>query len=360
MRLLQEIPPRARGRVTQKIHHTRGFGNTPACAGKSYVTSLPWRSLRKYPRVRGEETSLRGCAIIFMEIPPRARGREVIIPQHLQCVGNTPACAGKSNTIANEANKIRKYPRVRGEELPFSLWYWSRAEIPPRARGRDTIKLGDLEDLGNTPACAGKSGFGQMPEKCCRKYPRVRGEEDIAPLMMPFTMEIPPRARGRASYTAPAQTTTGNTPACAGKSQVLHHVPQARRKYPRVRGEEEELIKTIGEDLEIPPRARGRDGGERVGASAPGNTPACAGKSHSENPSHQRLWKYPRVRGEELCHLTALALSPEIPPRARGRDFTPRVCNYFHGNTPACAGKRGNNSPAPSVCRKYPRVRGEE
>ena len=76
--------------------------------------------------------------------------------------------------------RVRKYPRVRGEEDEYPLWIFDCPEIPPRARGR---ALDGLVDVA-------KSG----------KYPRVRGEEQPAPWTLDTMPEIPPRARGRVPH----------------------------------------------------------------------------------------------------------------------------------------------------------------
>ena len=70
----------------------------------------------KYPRVRGEEAGDRSGDHIHMEIPPRARGREIHPEPLPRVLGNTPACAGKSGLIGAHDRWLRKYPRVRGEE----------------------------------------------------------------------------------------------------------------------------------------------------------------------------------------------------------------------------------------------------
>ena len=97
--------------------------------------------------------------------------------------------------------RVRKYPRVRGEEDEYPLWIFDCPEIPPRARGR---ALDGLVDVA-------KSG----------KYPRVRGEEASNSAGTFLPTEIPPRARGRASYARIACWHFGNTSACAGKSVLI-------------------------------------------------------------------------------------------------------------------------------------------
>ena len=168
--------------------------------------------------MRGEEHRARSCSGIFLEIPPRARGRVGVFTRDHGVPGNTPACAGKSFGQTKTAPTKWKYPRVRGEEPAALKPGPSASEIPPRARGRGATA--DASDVitGNTPACAGKSTHARPCGRACRKYPRVRGEEGHNTDRDRLYVEIPPRARGRAVRGVRPVCGSGNTPACAGKS----------------------------------------------------------------------------------------------------------------------------------------------
>ena len=254
-------------------------GNTPACAGKSR------RSF-----------SSSHC---MMEIPPRARGRDHVSDQGYCLHGNTPACAGKSASHRPDTPATRKYPRVRGEESSSGSGNLIRWEIPPRARGRGACDASRQQWTGNTPACAGKRSRTARPRQRVRKYPRVRGEERCPVYGDDLSAEIPPRARGRESLIFRHLCTYGNTPACAGKSNSAAQVGKPDWKYPRVRGEELVAGERGVPGMEIPPRARGRVGSHVFRPVCLGNTPACAGKSVAQGESFTGFRKYPRVRGEE-------------------------------------------------------------
>ena len=199
-------------------------------------------------------------------------------------------------------------------------WTFRRAlEIPPRARGRATIEYSRARTFGNTPACAGKSSMGAAVDLTMRKYPRVRGEELRRASTTGGTTEIPPRARGRVAEILFGITAIRNTPACAGKSFGVLPPLGAPRKYPRVRGEESRVRRASCIAAEIPPRARGRGDLDRGRRADDGNTPACAGKSRTTTLFIRSIRKYPRVRGEETRRSSDGSGHQEIPPRARGR-----------------------------------------
>ncbi len=143
---------------------------------------------------------MQDAQLIPPEIPPRVRGREPFQRFRPTQQGNTPACAGKSLQRFGGHTMMWKYPRVCGEETSTANLAAMRERIPPRVRGRDPLDQAEGLDLGNTPACAGKSWSS------FKKLPRV-----------------------------------GNTPACAGKRARKLATPSSRWKYPRVCGEESVL-----------------------------------------------------------------------------------------------------------------------
>jgi hypothetical protein len=160
----------------------------------------------------------------------------------------------------------------------------------------------------------------------------VRGEESGRRVMRRFTLGTPPRARGREEHIAVAARDLGNTPACAGKS-VLHERPQRRRReHPRVRGEEWMDTMRMPTLPGTPPRARGRASRNAARCTNSGNTPACAGKRTHRCPTHHPPGEHPRVRGEEVMAWVTSRMITGTPPRARGRARYLSSTNGPHGN----------------------------
>ena len=91
-------------------------------------------------------------------------------------------------------------------------------EIPPRARRRVQHTKTTHDRMGNTSACAEKSGRGQALGRRRGKYLRVRGEEHARAMVAAALQEIPPRARRRVGVLAVTEVIGGNTSACAEKS----------------------------------------------------------------------------------------------------------------------------------------------
>ena len=113
--------------------------------------------MKKHPRVCGEDFLLRSKDSGWKETPPRMRGRPVGFVQQADEVGNTPAYAGKTATRPTPTQKLRKHPRVCGEDPTLLGAKNLDAETPPRMRGR-LSKSGVIPlKKRNTPAYAGKT-----------------------------------------------------------------------------------------------------------------------------------------------------------------------------------------------------------
>ena len=194
----EEIPPRARRRVISAYPEATDLGNTSACAEKSRRGGWGLRCRRKYLRVRGEEYNGRLKIPLVAEIPPCARRRGISQHRQRRGRGNTSACAEKRACRLMRRFRLRKYLRVRGEELSAHTQKRPISEIPPRARRRVDGVVGVCDAAGNTSACAEKSRRGVCRVQIQWKYLRVRGEEVKGFDNGANIMEIPPRARRRA------------------------------------------------------------------------------------------------------------------------------------------------------------------
>ena len=89
------LPPRGRGRVwsVRLVHEPRGI--TPAWAGKRPQARGYTGRRRDYPRVGGEEVLLPSPIGLLLGLPPRGRGRESEKARARKGAGITPAWAGK-------------------------------------------------------------------------------------------------------------------------------------------------------------------------------------------------------------------------------------------------------------------------
>ena len=85
-------------------------------------------------------------------------------------------------------------------------------------RGKGKLVVSQQIQRGITPACAGKSRDGGLDEKSRKDHPRVCGEKSGTTMQDTTITGSPPRVRGKEVSTLFALTSSGITPACAGKS----------------------------------------------------------------------------------------------------------------------------------------------
>ena len=191
----RELPPRARRIPGWAIGLDKLPGTTSACAENTGEISWPHHGSRNYLRVRGEYC-LAHCSMSFpMELPPRARRIQPVLPKNWFVQGTTSACA-ENTGLDHLANSIdRNYLRVRGEYPKQCHKERLIRELPPRAR-RIRFGLSSRSVAhGTTSACAENTRFSSTALPTVRNYLRVRGEYFTAFTQSGSCRELPPRAR---------------------------------------------------------------------------------------------------------------------------------------------------------------------
>ena len=287
----------------------------------------------------GEESLRQAFQLQKFGLPPRGRGRAAASRGRSSSTGITPAWAGKRRVCAACARARRDYPRVGGEEGRAFYNCSSLQGLPPRGRGRASAKFLRAEDIGITPAWAGKSILTLIPIPPRLDYPRVGGEEDDSAHALVRTFGLPPRGRGRVFTSGRHGRDSRITPAWAGKSFAVCARVCATWDYPRVGGEECDVNPGVCVLQGLPPRGRGRVIANGFDARARRITPAWAGKSVRAVDDRARRKDYPRVGGEEDCSTTTTCPCLGLPPRGRGRVRRCLGRHWWESITPAWAGK---------------------
>ena len=112
----QGSPPRMRGKGDSEIVRQCSNGITPAYAGKSEIYPAGTAGLQDHPRMCGEKRPLARWAILPPGSPPHVRGKEVDTFGFPRGYGITPACAGKSAYRNGLTSKSEgSPPHVRGK-----------------------------------------------------------------------------------------------------------------------------------------------------------------------------------------------------------------------------------------------------
>ncbi len=146
-----------RGRPIYSRRGALRIRNTPVCAGKTQPPTFPIGYLQKHPRVCGEDATAAALSPCVLETPPCVRGRPLHTAYTLIIRRNTPVCAGKTNLRVYDWKVGRKHPRVCGEDVNYQRKRADISETPPCVRGRRLFTISTAGRNGNTPVCAGKT-----------------------------------------------------------------------------------------------------------------------------------------------------------------------------------------------------------
>ncbi len=161
-----ETPPPAWGRRKPEGGRMRTGGNTPTCVGKTHASFMIAERLKKHPHLRGEDLYRTGQHSANPETPPPAWGRLGSLTTGASDARNTPTCVGKTQKLTQNPFSMRKHPHLRGEDTlrwRVSLGRW---ETPPPAWGRPDLINAMHDEMGNTPTCVGKTP-DELFEACC-------------------------------------------------------------------------------------------------------------------------------------------------------------------------------------------------
>ena len=218
------------------------FRITPACAGKSAPLTASTFWLWDHPRVCGEKKNSIYAMGLNTGSPPRVRGKGSSRGTCSPLDRITPACAGKREGVTDMALHKRDHPRVCGEKKRINLNLTKKEGSPPRVRGKAPCIREDLERMGITPACAGKSRATPEQSVSHRDHPRVCGEKLYAMLAFVLIWGSPPRVRGKGTRICQDLERVGITPACAGKRKRGIALLLAAVDHPRVCGEKTKKI----------------------------------------------------------------------------------------------------------------------
>ena len=190
---------------------------------------------------------------------------------------------------------------------------------PPRMRGKAKNRCRSCPLTRITPACAGKRAASLAEITSLWDHPRVCGEKRCGENLLNIAPGSPPRMRGKGPDDRAHPLVPGITPAYAGKSNyhLPDHLPGG--DHPRVCGEKCSFSLHGSPWSGSPPRVRGKEVVLVDFICLRGITPAYAGKSVHRSGLHRTEGDHPRVCGEKIYPLLAIASPLGSPPRVRGK-----------------------------------------
>ena len=211
-------PPRVREKLYACIVPNLFLGITPACAGKTWQCLVYVKRFWDHPRVCGKNGDILARSTTALGSPPRVREKRSRYYRFRHWPGITPACAGKTYLSSALICCSRDHPRVCGKNEDKSLQRETRLGSPPRVREKPAPIPAGAYPVGITPACAGKTLEKSVTASVYQDHPRVCGKNTFDKANMYKEVGSPPRVREKRSHEQNGRIYDGITPACAGKT----------------------------------------------------------------------------------------------------------------------------------------------
>ena len=165
------------------------------------------------------------------------RGKEQPTVQTAACTGITPAYAGKSSGLWNREWKTKDHPRLCGEKRGTGCLECNHEGSPPPMRGKAQVYIGAGVTERITPAYAGKSCSNTTTASRSWDHPRLCGEKFQTLFRKVYVPGSPPPMRGKEDQFFFVKDDLGITPAYAGKSLIISPTTCQRKDHPRLCGE---------------------------------------------------------------------------------------------------------------------------
>ena len=166
--------------------------------------------------------------------------------------------------------------------------------------------------------------------------------------------------RGKGSFFNVLNCVIRITPAYAGKSTKSRSVTRWRWDHPRICGEKALIVRICMATGGSPPHMRGKAPLARKRFTSTGITPAYAGKRLKRPMGDASAEDHPRICGEKACAGRNRSCEKGSPPHMRGKATVSRFIMMPMGITPAYAGKSITRLGEISLPKDHPRICGEK
>ena len=132
----------------------------------------------------------------------------------------TPAYAGRILNLYVMVTHSEDHPRIRGKNCCCSgqkYWNWGS---PPHTREEYALGSSLSQNLGITPAYAGRIQTIVMPIQSPEDHPRIRGKNLVLLMFVKMKVGSPPHTREELVVSRPGHSDYWITPAYAGRIRV--------------------------------------------------------------------------------------------------------------------------------------------
>ena len=172
-----ETPPRAWGRLDRIEAKVDQLRNTPTGVGTTGAWARGRVQNGKHPHGRGDDTFSPTDTDAESETPPRAWGRLGDRLVEAGGLGNTPTGVGTTRCSSGAGRIPRKHPHGRGDDDLHIHSPGGDVETPPRAWGRPIKGASQYGKPRNTPTGVGTTRAAASPSCTPWKHPHGRGDD---------------------------------------------------------------------------------------------------------------------------------------------------------------------------------------
>ena len=230
--------------------------------------------------------------------------------------------------------------------------------LSPRVRGNRDRPPDVVPRLRSIPACAGEPARLRAVAGQPQVYPRVCGGTCPAMLVPAYFSGLSPRVRGNLDAGLRRRRGIRSIPACAGEPVACSAARCAGTVYPRVCGGTAVPQPFPFAVPGLSPRVRGNRLCTAIMYTSAGSIPACAGEPGGRHSGKPACQVYPRVCGGTNDNGHEQWAYIGLSPRVRGNLRLLLQLPGAVGSIPACAGEPPSRPPASPLATVYPRVCG--
>ena len=336
---LEGLSPPTRGSHRYQDHGHAAHGSIPAHAGKPVTNVGRVRSVRVYPRPRGEAAATFPIWSLFEGLSPPTRGSLAAHHRRPAPDRSIPAHAGKPLVLAAKSEFYKVYPRPRGEARTAESFANQAKGLSPPTRGSPSYPQTSSSKCGSIPAHAGKPRDWRVRVFQWEVYPRPRGEALLRSASRTPLRGLSPPTRGSRVRTGLGARNGGSIPAHAGKPVSSSRPDAPRQVYPRPRGEAPDERYLVVDHEGLSPPTRGSRTRGHCDLRRWRSIPAHAGKPEPPAVMGGGETVYPRPRGEANARASPHPLPPGLSPPTRGSPPFSFLSIYSIRSIPAHAGK---------------------
>ena len=273
------LSPLARGKLASGSVVQRLLGPIPAGAGETHPDESHCTCARAHPRWRGGNFHRHRAADAVKGLSPLARGKRYANLLSNQRDGPIPAGAGETEPNPSAPPYSRAYPRWRGGNTMRAAYAGYPMGLSPLARGKRIRSTIAFWVIGPIPAGAGET-HRRSRDRCLRRaYPRWRGGNQDGQVLTLAGEGLSPLARGKLDMDYPSLLRAGPIPAGAGETMSPMESMVNPRAYPRWRGGNNGAGLLINLRTGLSPLARGKRCATRCRRCLWGPIPAGAGET---------------------------------------------------------------------------------